>query len=98
MTVTVGGYRPYGDSESGIKSRGAGTDRTTLEILDIEIDRGCESCQNNCLCHPENQPIPLYKYHEVPTFLRGNPYVLSGYRACLPFSLCCKRFVNLMLS
>ncbi|XP_060710038.1 progestin and adipoQ receptor family member 3-like isoform X6 [Hemiscyllium ocellatum] len=32
--------------------------------------------------------IRLYSYEEIPTFLKGNPYITDGYRAYLPSSLC----------
>lgn len=35
--------------------------------------------------------IPLYTYDGVPGFLKGNPHVICGYRAQLPFNLCIKR-------
>ena len=37
--------------------------------------------------------IPLYHYHDLPLFLRGNPYITSGYRAYLPTDMCIKRYV-----
>jgi len=36
--------------------------------------------------------IPLYSYHEIPSFLKGNPYITDGYRAHLPPDLCVKRY------
>lgn len=35
--------------------------------------------------------IPLYTYHEIPAFLKGNPYITAGYRAHLDPQLCVKR-------
>ena len=63
------------------------------EVLDIEIDHvGCGNSQatTHC-CSTGGKHLALYNYHEVPPFLRGNPYVVEGYRAMLPFSLCLKR-------
>ena len=37
--------------------------------------------------------IPLYHYRDLPLFLRGNPYITSGYRAYLPTDMCIKRYV-----
>ncbi len=73
--------------------------REPYEILDLEIDRGCNP--TSCWEHPYNtlvgqasggSDIQLYRYHEVPTFLQGNPHIIHGYRAELPFSLCYKRY------
>jgi len=43
-----------------------------------------------CCCFP-SQPIPLYKYHDAPDFLHGNPFVIHGYRGKLPLVLCLQR-------
>ena len=42
----------------------------------------------------DSKVVKLYDYHDVPYFLRGNPYVTSGYRAFLSFKMCIKRFVE----
>ncbi|XP_077999431.1 progestin and adipoQ receptor family member 3-like isoform X2 [Glandiceps talaboti] len=34
--------------------------------------------------------VVLYNYNEIPHFLKGNPFILNGYRAHLPSSLCVK--------
>ena len=66
---------------------GSGDVFSPYEFLDLEIDRACTP-----LCYdPQGKSIPLYRYQEIPTFLRGNPYVVNGYRSLLPFSMCCKR-------
>lgn len=39
---------------------------------------------------PDSMVVKLYDYHDVPYFLRGNPYVTSGYRAFLSFRMCVK--------
>ncbi len=39
----------------------------------------------------DKQEFPLYKYHQIPAFLQGNPYILSGYMALLPISKCYRR-------
>lgn len=75
-------FRPVGDGQTLVK-------RDSYQILDIEIDRGLEVC-GPTLCDAHDKDIPLYKYSEIPDFLQGNPYVVQGYRAFLPFSLCLK--------
>ena len=35
--------------------------------------------------------VRLYAYSEVPTFLKGNPFITHGYRLYLPTGLCFKR-------
>lgn len=40
--------------------------------------------------HIESKTVRLYNYHDIPYFLRGNPYVTSGYRAFLSIRLCFK--------
>lgn len=35
--------------------------------------------------------IPLYTYHEIPSFLKGNPDIKEGYRAGLPAAMCLRR-------
>lgn len=37
------------------------------------------------------EEIHLFKYNEVPDFLKINPYILYGYRSLLPLHLCIKR-------
>ena len=83
------GLMRFGDVESAVKRQVSTTTSDdpsgNYDILDLEIDHGC--CQG-----PSSQRhIQLYKYQEVPNFLKSNPYVLNGYRSLLPFSLCCKR-------
>ena len=38
--------------------------------------------------------IQLYEYYEIPYFLRGNPYITSGYRMYLSNEMCLKRYVE----
>ncbi|XP_020602180.1 progestin and adipoQ receptor family member 3-like [Orbicella faveolata] len=38
----------------------------------------------------ESKVVKLYDYHDVPYFLRGNPYITSGYRAFLSVRMCMK--------
>ena len=62
-------------------------------ILDIEIDdHGANMCRTG-MCEHHPQEIRLFEYSEIPDFLKGNPWVVNGYRAFLPFGLCLKRFV-----
>ena len=64
--------------------------RDIYVLLDLELgpDEGCGSvCQHP---HP-GSAIPLFKYSDIPGFLQGNPWVVSGYRATLPFNQCCRR-------
>lgn len=35
--------------------------------------------------------ISLYTYHEIPTFLKGNPDIKEGYRVGLPMAMCLRR-------
>lgn len=64
----------------------------SYQILDIEIDHSLESTCSSGLCDVTDKDIPLFGYSDVPEFLKGNPYVTSGYRVSLPFSLCLKRY------
>ncbi len=62
------------------------------EILDLEIDRGCWDGSNEFLAgRTADGTIPLFAYHEIPSFLQGNPYIIKGYRVLLPFSVCFQR-------
>lgn len=36
--------------------------------------------------------IPLYAYHDIPAFLKGNPYITDGYRVHLDTEMCVKRY------
>jgi len=45
----------------------------------------------SCCCCVPSQPIPLFKYHDAPDFLHGNPFVIHGYRGKLPLVLCLQR-------
>ncbi|XP_064632146.1 progestin and adipoQ receptor family member 3-like [Lineus longissimus] len=78
-------------TSSGLKNRSSSSGdfarQDTYHILDVEIDRGCG---NGVLCSAESKKIELYKYNDIPGFLKGNPYVTQGYRAFLPFSACVK--------
>ncbi|XP_005097368.2 progestin and adipoQ receptor family member 3 [Aplysia californica] len=88
---------PFTERYSSIKNRLGATyssakqfEADSYHILDIEIDEnGVETCQTG-LCELNNSQIALLKYHEIPDFLKGNPYVVHGYRSMLPFSLCMK--------
>ena len=95
------GRNGYIDSQD-LKSRNVNSAKNIesnaepFEILDLEIDRGCNpsSCWDNpqdFLLGSQPNGIQLYRYHEIPSFLQGNPFILKGYRAMLPFSLCYQR-------
>ncbi|KAK7113193.1 progestin and adipoQ receptor family member 3-like isoform X1 [Littorina saxatilis] len=59
-------------------------------ILDIEIDdHGAAVCRTG-ICKTSPEEIRLFSYNEIPEFLKGNPWVVDGYRAFLPFGLCMK--------
>ncbi|XP_069123270.1 progestin and adipoQ receptor family member 3-like [Argopecten irradians] len=75
-------FRPLSTGQTLVK-------RDSYQILDIEIDRGIETCGTG-LCNTQEKEIQLFKYSEIPDFLQGNPFVVKGYRAFLPFSLCLK--------
>lgn len=38
--------------------------------------------------------ITLLSYHEAPTHLQFNPYILSGYRGYLSTKMCIERYVQ----
>lgn len=63
-----------------------------LDLSSAEIDL----CERGFKADPkspfplESKTVALYDYHDVPYFLRGNPYVTSGYRAFLSFRMCIK--------
>lgn len=63
----------------------------SYSVLDIEIDTDLHDACSSGLCDASDREIPLFRYHEIPDFLQGNPYVVSGYRVSLPFNLCLKR-------
>lgn len=52
-------------------------------------ERGFETNTKNPFLR-ESKSIKLLDYHDIPYFLRGNPYVTHGYRAFLPFRMCIK--------
>ena len=62
-----------------------------FHFFDLEIKPDDVDIFRNGICAHNNTPIHLLKYHEVPDFLQGNPYVKEGYRSMLSFSMCMKR-------
>lgn len=80
-----------GNSEN-VKNRQTVHPSNSYSILDIEFntDADFDACSSG-LCNATEREIPLYRYNEIPDFLQGNPYVVSGYRVSLPFNLCLKR-------
>ena len=80
------------DIEREAKFQSVNNEKTSrFEFLDLEINQGCSSCTVNHVCSTTGSHIPLYKYNEVPPYLRGNPYVIGGYRSMLPVNFCLKR-------
>lgn len=89
----MGNYK-YDDVEALQYRNNWKVGNSKYEFLDIEIDHICKpsSCGPGLsLCDGSEHDITLYKYHEVPNYLKGNPYVVEGYRSMLPFSFCVKR-------
>ena len=39
-------------------------------------------------------PPQLYKYDDLPPFLKGNPFIRSGYTSQLSYPLCFKRYAS----
>ncbi|XP_076459704.1 progestin and adipoQ receptor family member 3-like [Babylonia areolata] len=71
-----------------------GTCNESFHILDIEIDdRGVAVCQTG-ICEPHSEGIKLLHYSEIPHFLKGNPWVVHGYRAFLPFGQCMRSLLT----
>lgn len=66
-------------------------------VLDIEIDDHGEAACSTGICEQYPEEIKLFRYSEIPDFLKGNPWVIDGYRVFLPFGLCVKRFVKSLL-
>lgn len=59
-------------------------------VLDIEIDDHGEAACSTGICEQYPEEIKLFRYSEIPDFLKGNPWVIDGYRVFLPFGLCVK--------
>ncbi|XP_067930224.1 progestin and adipoQ receptor family member 3-like [Watersipora subatra] len=59
-------------------------------ILDLEVDNQCgpNMILSHASCLSDRPSIDLYKYEEIPRFLKGNPYIRKGYRVNLPASHC----------
>lgn len=55
------------------------------QILDIDVEA---SCMTEKKCCSSEFSIALLRYDDAPEFLRGNPFVVDGYRTTLPFTLC----------
>ncbi|KAF6029084.1 PAQR3 [Bugula neritina] len=63
----------------------------TYTVLDIEVDNQCglNHILSQTACSSTRvSDVTLYRYEDVPNFLRGNPYIKKGYRAYLPASQC----------
>ncbi|BFZ17231.1 hypothetical protein BsWGS_20270 [Bradybaena similaris] len=57
-------------------------------FLDIEIDEHAVKACRTGICYQETTELALLNYHELPDFMKGNPFVVQGYRAMLPLSMC----------
>lgn len=84
----------YSETFNLIKNRQASRQQTdtssVIHILDLEIDdHGANVCRTGS-CEPHMDEIRLFQYNEIPDFLKGNPWVVKGYRAFLPFGQCMK--------
>lgn len=65
--------------------------RSSYTILEIDDLHSPEIiCGNSEL----SRPIQLHKYDDIPSFLKGNPYVIEGYRVFLPGYLCLKSLLS----
>lgn len=62
-------------------------DEEGYSILGIEVDASCADVRHCCAGNGE---VSLCKHDDAPEFLRGNPFVIHGYRKMLPFTLCLK--------
>ena len=59
--------------------------------FEIRRQNGFGTYTGCCCCSFLSQPIPLYKYHDAPDFLHGNPFIIHGYRGKLPLVICVHR-------
>jgi len=59
--------------------------------FEIRRQNGFGVYADRCCCSFPSQTIPLYKYHDAPDFLHGNPFVIHGYRGKLSLALCVQR-------
>ena len=62
-------------------------DTKSADVNDIEIGW----TNDPFFSQAKSEDIILLNYGEIPYFLRGNPYITSGYRAYLSFKKCLKR-------
>ena len=60
---------------------------------DVDVERALGKEYRAFLYDREEKAVglKLYEYHEIPYFLRGNPYITSGYRVYLSYAMCLKR-------
>ena len=94
-SVKVRSYIP--DCSGQLETSNSDRQGSGQHFLGIEIDRGCDPVKiinGSTLCSGAVDGITLYKYHEIPDFLRDNPYVVQGYRVALPFSTCFQRLAT----
>lgn len=59
------------------------------ELKMVFYERGFEPNASSPFLQ-ESSTIKLFDYHDIPYFLRGNPYITRGYRAFLSFRMCVK--------
>ena len=82
----------YRHHDTGHKSLSS----STIEVLDLDIDTS--SCGEMCLPLWESDKksyvplMTLYKYNEIPDFMKGNAYIINGYRGEMNFNFCVKRY------
>ena len=53
--------------------------------------------KNPFFAQTSNDGIMLLEYDEIQYFLRGNPYITSGYRSYLSFRKCLSRYIPVLL-
>ena len=68
----------------------------SYEILELDVDPTmcvgmCCSSELPRWTNDKHSKLPLYKYNEIPEFMKGNPYLLHGYRGQMNTQFCLKR-------
>ena len=51
-----------------------------------------EASQPSFTGHERNGQIKLLSFQEIPRFLQYNPFILTGYRALIPYAACVKTY------
>ena len=75
------------DTEAAQQERGPPQGQAISRGDALQEDRGAGAVPYT----RTNFGIPLYTYHEIPSFLKGNPDIKEGYRADLPVAMCLRR-------